>query len=67
MRISIRNAAPCARVDLAIVLSFVGLGRSPEQDAQPFLRVAEGGLGNVVAGRNPAGFVRTAPTLPFTV
>jgi len=46
MRTSIRNVAPCARVDLAIPLSFAvgSRGVALSKDAQPFLRVAEGGL-----------------------
>jgi len=65
-----RNVVPCILVGLAIVLLlFCGVsGRSPEQDAQPLLRVAAGGLERmVVAGRNPAGVLSGAPTLPFTV
>jgi hypothetical protein len=42
----ISDVTPCARFGRGIVPGpFRGVsGRSPEQDAQPFLRVAEGGL-----------------------
>src|ERR1039458_3836970 len=45
-RMWISDVTPCARLGRGIVpCPFRGVsGRSPERDAQPFLRVAEGGL-----------------------